>query len=357
MWSFYGLNYIKVEDVRVLANSLLSTAFAGGQVGAAPGNTYGWHFVNVRAPGGQGAVVSGFRAMLDLGGTTQASAKVQDSLFENCAFSGGYAAVNVGVSENLFSQVQFDDSTVGALVQQSASPIMIAPLFTQNTTAIGIEGTIQVQAIRLYSPWFEGGATDVVMKKTDAGVSGVGSIEIHSPKFATGNGAGNLIDLTNMETSLTLYNTRATSGNDLNIVVPGASGFLWFNHTSGPSLTVTGTGRFTQFFDAGVRIGTVATQYFKVDNISGIVSVGAPSSAGGASIGDIVMPHDRFIRGSAAGGGSAVPIMKIGGGDLPHFGRNRTAAAVPANFAANFYINFRDSAGNEFFVPAMNAAW
>lgn len=253
MFTYWGLNYIHVYDLRVLANSLLSTAFQGGQQGANPGNTYGWHFVNVRAPSGQGAVTNGYRAMLDLGGELQTSAKVQDSLFENCAFAGGYAALNVGVSENLFSQFQCDSSTVGAIVQQSASPIFIAPLFTSNTTAIGIEGTIQVNSIRLYSPWFEGGAATSVLKKTDAGASGATEITMHSPKFATGNGTGDLIDLTNIDTTLSIYNARTTGGNDVNILNSANSGIFLVGQVSGSSLTVSGSGRLYEVNMPGTR--------------------------------------------------------------------------------------------------------
>ncbi|GEM_PF-6178113 len=263
MFTFWGLISIRIEELQVLANNLLSTAFQFGQQ-AGGGNVWNIYMKNVRVPGGQGAVVSGTKAMLDLRGPSGGS--VQDSLFESCAFTGGYAAVNAGISENVFNQVQFDSSTVGLLVNQSASPICVGCLFTINGTAIGIESTEQVNSIRLFAPWFEGGATNVILKKTNAGLISVTGIEMFSPKFATGNGAGNMIDLTNMDVQLQLIAPRTTPANDVNILNSANSGVVILNQSNGPDITVSGAGNYTQFTSYGVKTGMTINGATTINN-------------------------------------------------------------------------------------------
>ena len=60
-----------------------------------------------------------------------------------------------------------------------------------------------------------------------------------------------------------------------------------------------------------------------------------------------------------AGTAAAAGVLGIGQGytgvRLEH--TNRAAAAVPANFTADFYIPLTDLAGNNFYVPGRNATW
>jgi len=48
--------------------------------------------------------------------------------------------------------------------------------------------------------------------------------------------------------------------------------------------------------------------------------------------------------------------FKVDGSQIPYIG-SVVAASVPANFAANKYIHFKDKAGTDYYVPAMAASW
>jgi hypothetical protein len=54
--------------------------------------------------------------------------------------------------------------------------------------------------------------------------------------------------------------------------------------------------------------------------------------------------------------GSQVTAMTIDTSQILHYS-SRSAAAVPANFVANFYLHIKDLGGNNFYIPGMNAAW
>ena len=71
----------------------------------------------------------------------------------------------------------------------------------------------------------------------------------------------------------------------------------------------------------------------------------------------LILPNASWLGAVNAAGTGSQKIIALNASNLIAFGAARTAAAVPANFAANFYIRFQDVNGAEFYVPAMNAGW
>lgn len=88
----------------------------------------------------------------------------------------------------------------------------------------------------------------------------------------------------------------------------------------------------------------------------GAVLVGTTVVAGAAA-GSLVLPNGIWLRGVRADGTTTDPIIARTSTNKIVLGNTRAAPAVPANFVANFMLEFMDAAGNAIFIPAMNAGW
>lgn len=73
--------------------------------------------------------------------------------------------------------------------------------------------------------------------------------------------------------------------------------------------------------------------------------------------GGVFLSNSKWIAGRNFADTTDINIIRINTSNFIAFGPTRTAASVPANFSADFFIQFQDGSGNNFFIPAMNAGW
>lgn len=92
-----------------------------------------------------------------------------------------------------------------------------------------------------------------------------------------------------------------------------------------------------------------------------------------APVGPVGIPNNAAIHGRDAANAANIALILATAADLVAVGdtsyityirgtairlnTTRTAAVTPANFAANYYMQLTDSAGANFYVPAMDASW
>lgn len=147
-------------------------------------------------------------------------------------------------------------------------------------------------------------------------------------------------------------------GSDTYITESGADNLQMVAGTNAYSFR---TGSFGPDNDASRTNGTSSLRWSE-GHYSGFVAIGTNPAASGA----IRLGNNLHLSGRNAANTDNVGMIAVttsdrviiaSGGHEIQFGVNRTAAAVPANFAANYFIKFVDGAGNAFYIPAMNANW
>lgn len=135
-------------------------------------------------------------------------------------------------------------------------------------------------------------------------------------------------------------------------LLPFSDGHIYIDaHTAANKFLVCRIG-------AGGQAGT-ANNWLTVTAASGQAAFPLPTSFGfnPAQSDQIRLPNTGWITARNAANDNDIRIVAVNNNNLIAFGRARTSASIPANFTADFWIQFQDVNGNHFFIPGKNAAW
>jgi len=206
----------------------------------------------------------------------------------------------------------------------------------------------QAFAVKAISPSTTGSTPHVLGFSTPRGSAGDTLLEIWNASTNAGKKWHADKDGNTYQTGILQLNTTVTTGASAGDAVLGY----------GPAVrSVNNAGNGTLPLISAGTIGATADVVRINHTGASIVAVGTPGGVGGAAVGDLVIANAKALRAPVAAGTSTVALVSLDANDILRLGVTRAAASNAASFSATHYARLRDSAGNELFVPAMNAAW
>ena len=285
--------------------------------------------------GGWGAILNDYLSvahstsgtLIRIGTTADTSRAVTPSGQTNLVSNLLLPTVSTGTTQQL-----------GLSIEMSGSPGGTIPLYIGNQTATGSTGRI----------W----GANVVVQQNSTGVRQIIGIEL---------------DVNN--------NSSAPSLNQNNQV--GMSLVSGGSAIASQAVSIAGTAKWLEGINiaqGAASTGGWAFRYMGTTSGSESVSITAdgrielgffaPNNFGNP--GDIIAKNNSYYCNLNSAGNTRIPAIGVTSANKvqidplnngTQFGATRSAAAVPGNFSADFFLTFTDASGNNFIIPGKNASW